>query len=163
MFILSPFILAWKLKLISNGIMRKILAYYCFRNYPSERLNELGLHYSESEIPRYINEDTWKLLQNHKKKKDKIVIVSASLDVYLKPWCAKHGFDLICNTFMVKNKLITGKFKSGDCNRKEKAARIKKTYKLEKFDRIYAYGDTSDDLEMLELADIKYFKGVQVS
>lgn len=65
------------------------------RHIPSEELNRLGRQYSEQVIPRHIRPKALKRIQWHKSEGDKVVIVSASLDVYLKYWCEKFGVELI--------------------------------------------------------------------
>jgi len=48
---------------------------------------------------------------------------------------------------------ITGKILGNNCRGREKVARIRDQYRVEEFDEIFAYGDSSGDLPMLALAD----------
>ena len=45
-----------------------------------------------------------------------------------------------------------------DCNGLEKVRRIKKKYNLNKYAKIYAYGDTEGDKPMLDIADISFYR-----
>ena len=88
----------------------------------------------------------------------KIVVVSASISNYLKPWCDKMGFDLISTELEVIDGKLTGKFSTPNCNGKEKVRRIKEKYNLKEFDEIHVFGNSKGDLPMLELATHKYYK-----
>ena len=94
----------------------------------------------------------------HKKDGDTIVIVSASPKYWLKPWCTKNSLALLATKLEIKNGVITGKISGKNCHGYEKARRILEAYDLEKFDYIYAYGDSVGDREMLGLANYKFYK-----
>ena len=58
---------------------------------------------------------------------------------------------------------LTGRCVQGDCSGAEKVRRIKERFDLRQYSLLYAYGDTPDDREMLELAHRKYYRGKEVS
>ncbi len=87
-----------------------------------------------------------------------IVIVTASIENYIKPWCKEKGFKLISTRLEYKNNLITGKFQTPNCNGDEKVKRIKNVYELSKFDEIIAFGDTGGDIPMLKLGTESFYK-----
>jgi HAD superfamily phosphoserine phosphatase-like hydrolase len=87
-----------------------------------------------------------------------IVIVTASIKDYIKPWCDEKGFNLISTELEVKNHILTGVFKTPNCKGREKVIRIKEKYDLSKFDKVVAFGDTQDDSFMLKLATQSYYK-----
>jgi phosphoserine phosphatase len=45
----------------------------------------------------------------------------------------------------------------------EKPRRVLERYNRGDFDRVYAYGDTSEDLDLLRIADRKYFNWREVA
>ena len=87
-----------------------------------------------------------------------VVIVSASISNYLKPWCDKMGFDLISTELEVKDGKLTGKFSTPNCNGEEKVKRIKEKYDLSIYDEIHVFGNSQGDFPMLELGTHKYYK-----
>lgn len=87
-----------------------------------------------------------------------VVVVSASIEDWLKPWCDENKVKLIATKLEFKNELITGRFASENCYGEEKVRRIKEVYALESFEYIYAYGDSSGDIKMLSLADEQHYK-----
>ena len=92
------------------------------------------------------------------KKGSKIVVVSASISNYLKPWCDEMGFDLICTELEVKDGKLTGRFSTPNCNGKEKVRRINEKYDLSSYDEIHVFGNSKGDFPMLELGTHKYYK-----
>ncbi len=94
----------------------------------------------------------------HQSQGDRVVVVSGSLDVYLGPWCHKRGLECICTTLEERGGIMTGEYLDGDCVGPEKARRILERYDLGRYEVVYAYGDTSEDQEMLDLAHRKYYR-----
>jgi len=160
---LIPVLIAYKLRILSASRTREIAAGFAFRGRRFTDIQSLGRIFTNEVIPQYIRPEAFRKIQWHKSQGDKIVIVSASLDVYLKHWCNNNELELICTELEVKNGLITGKYYYGDCSGKEKAKRILKNYNIEDHKIIYAYGDTTEDNEMLDLANIKYFRWKQLN
>jgi HAD superfamily phosphoserine phosphatase-like hydrolase len=91
-------------------------------------------------------------------KQNEIVIVSASISNYLKPWCRKLNFKLISTKLMVSEGLVTGKFDGENCNGIHKLIKIREKYKLEEYDQIHVFGNSEGDREMLNISTHKYFK-----
>ncbi len=157
-----PVIFCYYLKILKPSSVRSLITYLSFRGYKFDELDEKGRIYAENKIPLYIREFAAERIAWHKQQGDKIVLVSASIDVYLRHWCAAQKIDLICSTLEVKNNIVTGKYINGDCHSKRKSDRIKEKYNLNKYERIYAYGDTFEDRRMLELADVKFYRGKEI-
>ena len=81
-----------------------------------------------------------------------------SLDAYLRPWCELHGLALICNRLKVVDGRLTGRYLDGDRGA-HKAADIRARYDLTQFDRVHAYGDSSEDKPMRALAQERWWRG----
>ncbi|MDP4487650.1 MULTISPECIES: HAD-IB family phosphatase [Pseudoalteromonas] len=137
--------------------MRAIASFVAFSGRKSTEVAAASEEYAEDIIPQYIREVALNKLNWHKNNGDKIVVVSASLDVYLKPWCARNGFDLVCSELQIKGGKFSGRYINGDCSCENKPNLVRAKYELENYGRIYAYGDTTEDLAMLNLADEAYF------
>ena len=98
----------------------------------------------------------------HKSQGDDIVVVSASLDLYLAPWCAERGLKFICTTIEEQRGTLTGRYVDGDCSGAEKVRRIRAQYDLSSYPIVYAYGDSGEDREMMALADKKYYRWKEI-
>lgn len=94
----------------------------------------------------------------HKDRGDEIRVVSASLDLYLEPWCKQNNIALSCNEVEAIRGTITGNFIGHDCSSYEKRRRVENAYNLSDFTNIYAYGDTSEDKELLKLANYPFYQ-----
>lgn len=154
--ILPPFYLLYKAGIIPAPKMRAIASYLAFFRREMHEVYAAGEKYADEVIPQFIREIARNKLQWHKDNGDLIVIVSASLDVYLARWCTQNGFSLICSELEIYGQQLTGRYVNGDCSCENKPRNIRSKYDLSQFDKIYAYGDTSEDLAMLNLADEAY-------
>ncbi len=152
---LIPVIACYKLGFITPSMMRRIIARWAFSGLKEADIIAAGREYATNRISNLIRPKALEQLQWHRNQGDTIAIVSASLEPYLSSWCQQNKFDLICSRLEVQNGRLTGRYDGKDCTGKEKAARVLGNYKLESFDKIYAYGDTSEDNEMLELAHVR--------
>ncbi len=156
--ILAPQIVAYKLGILSGSKIRQKIVRVGFFGRDKKDLINIAENFSKNEIDKFLRTNAMDKLNWHKAQGDKIVIVSASLDLYLKDWCNRHGVDLICSRLEAKNNRFTGRYLGKDCSAEQKARLIKDKYDLSKFKKVYAYGDTKEDLAMLELADESYYR-----
>jgi len=99
-----------------------------------------------------------RLLQ-HQAQGDKVVLVSASIDLYLKPVCELLNIDLICTQVEIHNGFITGQYSTPDCSSEQKKIRVHEAYHLNDYAHVYAYGNSYEDLQMFSLADSCYMVG----
>ncbi len=155
---LSPLLVAFKLKLIPNYKAKQKMLSWFFKGCSEERFNKVANEYSLTHIDKILRPKAIERLQWHQSQEHDIVIVSASLESWLKPWCSKNGFDLIATQLEIKNGSVTGNLSSRNCHGQEKVNRIKQQYNLNDYDSIYAYGDSSGDKEMLALTEIAFYK-----
>jgi len=58
----------------------------------------------------------------------------------------------------MKGGVVTGKLLTKNCYGIEKANRVKEIYDLSHYERIYAYGDSTGDTELLALANESFYK-----
>lgn len=146
-----PLLLLYKAHIISNtmakeGVLKssiKGIKIEDFKKLCKEFLPELEAICKDSALEKI----AWHKAQNHK-----IVIVSASLEEYLSPFSDKLKIDLIASKLEVLNGSLTGKLATKNCYGEQKVERIRQRYDLSKYDKIYVYGDSRGDREMLELA-----------
>jgi len=154
---LVPFLILYKIGLISAHRMRSIASFAAFGGRPVDVVTMTAKQYVDDVIPHFLREKALDQLAWHKHKGDKIVIVSASLNVYLRIWCAQHNVELICTELAVKNNKFTGFCVNGDCSSNKKLEMIRNKYDLTDYNEVYAYGDTKEDADMLRIADHAYY------
>ena len=155
---LSPMLFLYKLKFIPNYKAKQYMLSYFFKGMDESSFLHVAKEYSLKHIDSILRSEAMEKIAWHKEQGDTIVLVSASIECWIKPWCQKQDLNLIATKIELKDGIVTGKFQTKNCYGGEKVSRIKQEYNLESFDYIYAYGDSAGDKEMLALANEKYYK-----
>lgn len=156
--LLSPILILYKLKLIPNYIAKQKMISYFFKGYSEDNFRKIANEYSLNYIDKILRPKAMERIEWHKKQGHKIVVISASIDYWLRSWCDKNNLELIATQLEIKNNIITGNLLTKNCYGVEKINRIKELYNLDNFEYIYAYGDSSGDKEMLDIADESFYK-----
>jgi HAD superfamily hydrolase (TIGR01490 family) len=155
----APTILAHRAGLISSSRGRQWAVRALFRGLETATVLAAGEAYAAETLPSVLRAETVARLIWHRDRGDRVVVVSASLDAYLHPWCARLGVDCICTELETQGKRLTGRYLGGDCSGPEKAKRVTARYRLADYSQVHAYGDTSEDRELLALAHVKTYRG----
>jgi phosphatidylglycerophosphatase C len=158
MLLISPWLLGMKLGLISKTVAKEKFLTHFFGSTPvTTFINDCDA-FNEKILPGLIRNDAMEAIKNHQGKNTPVVIVSASAENWVAPWCRKHNLQFICTRLMVMNDKITGKLEGKNCNGNEKVFRIKEQFNLNDFSTIYCYGDSRGDDMMLKLATNPYYR-----
>ncbi|KXO12968.1 Phosphoserine phosphatase [Moritella sp. JT01] len=163
MVLLSPVIFLHKIGLFPAAKIRPLLAKFAFWNRSEKSVFELGKKFALEYLPSVLRQTAMEQINWHKTRGDKIVVVSASLNPYLYFWCLQHNIELICSELESKGAVLTGNYVHGDCGGDNKVSLINHHIDLSKFDSVFAYGDTKEDLPMLELAQTKFYQWREVA
>jgi len=154
---LSPLILGYYLRVVPATRLRAAIVRAGFRGRAVAEVNELGGRYA-TRLPAMVRPHALERIEWHKARGDTVVVVSASLAPYLRPWCESLGLELICTELEAKDGVLTGEYAGGDCTGLQKAARVRARYDLSRYAEIYAYGDTAEDGALLELGSRRSFR-----
>ena len=155
---LLPWIQAYYLNVYPAHAMRPKLFYGMFKDTDYAEIKKIAEEYAQHLIQE-LNPKFMQQLQLHQALGHDVVLVSASVDLYLKPLCQLLGIDLICTEAEVRESRLTGHYQSADCSRMEKKTRISQQYPIAEYVSIYAYGNSEEDLEMFSLAQYTYMVG----
>jgi len=155
---LSPMLTAYTLKLIPNYRAKELMIAHFFQGWDSKEFQTLAKKYSLEEIDKITRPQAIQQIRWHQEQGDKVVIVSASMECWLKAWCKQYGIDLLSTKLEIKEQRLTGKFATKNCHGVEKAHRIKERYILKEYKKIYGYGDSSGDKALLALSDEAFYK-----
>lgn len=152
--IYSPFVFLFLAKLMDGSKLKEKLAAYYFKGEREDVLKTFGTEFIQDLKKKDgFNESLVQKLNAHRAEGSTVGIVSASLDIWLSPFCAQNNVDCLCTEIEYINDVCTGKLKTPNCNREEKAIRIRKKYDLSDFSRIIAYGNSGGDKAMFDLAN----------
>jgi HAD superfamily hydrolase (TIGR01490 family) len=160
---LSPIVIGYRLGMVSASRVRQMAARIGFQGEEAAAVRQLGAEYATTALPGTLRQSALERIEWHRCQGDEVVVVSGSLDVYLGPWCASRGMDCICTTLEESGGRLTGRYVQGDCVGSEKVRRILQRYQLSRYALVYAYGDSGEDREMLELAHKKFYRWREIS
>lgn len=160
--LLAPLIVGYKLGFVPGTVVRAAIVRFGFSGVSVAVLNAHGLSFAQSALPSVLRPEALERINWHKSQGDTVVIVSGAFDVYLAHWCQSHQVELICSSLEHKGGVLTGRYLGRQCVLEEKARRVRQAYDLSSYGRIYAYGDTKEDLNLLELAHERYYQWKKV-
>src|SRR3954464_12365570 len=80
--VLAPLILAYRMGLLSDRRIRSAISRTAFWRDDPVRLRRLGADYAREVLPRLIRPEALERIEWHRARGDRVVVVSAALDVY---------------------------------------------------------------------------------
>lgn len=124
----------------------------------AEDLDRIGADFAEHHLRRRLRPDTRERLEWHRAQGHRVVVVSASPEVYVGPAAALLGADAALATRLaVSGELVTGHYDGKNCRGDEKYARLMGWIRCQGFGPtppvLWAYGNSRGDRRLLEGAD----------
>ncbi|MBN8622888.1 MAG: HAD-IB family hydrolase [Flavobacteriales bacterium] len=153
-----PLFILLKLKLASAEKVKKSFISSILKGQSKTKIEEKSQQFFEKYYPEIIRENAIEFIQNIDREHTESYLVTASLDIWVKPFAEKFKMNLLATRAEFKNDIFTGNFVGNNCNGGEKVHRIKEAIQGKKFDKTIAFGDTSGDKEMLEWANESHFE-----
>ncbi len=150
---LIPHAILFALKRINNQEFKERYLKLSFSGASEAELKEKAEKFTRTRLQKLIRPKALERIDWHRLRGHRIVIVSASTDLWLKPWCDQMELELISSKLEVIDGKLTGKIDGLNCRGPQKVVRIKEEIDTESYEKTYAYGDSSGDKEMLEFAD----------
>jgi len=157
--VLAPVLALIYLGFIDKDKGKVIFLKYFFRNKSWEYLERRGQEFSVKRLPQLLRPAGIDTINRLKEKNHQVAIVSASLDIWLRPFCERYGLKMICTRarFDQEGK-FTGTFVGANCNRQEKRRRVAAEFNLKDYRLIVAYGDSRDDHHLFSLSTHYYYR-----
>ena len=105
-------------------------------------------------LARGMRREALAVLEKHRQHGDLLVLLSASLDVYVEELGKRLGFDhVICTAAHWEGDRLSGRLLSLNCHGEEKVRRLGELRKRCGGMRLVAYADHHSDIPLLRLAD----------
>jgi HAD superfamily hydrolase (TIGR01490 family) len=161
MIVLSPWLVGYVLKIIPNWKAKQRVVKWFFEGKTEEELDRIAKKFVTQKLNSIVKPSAMKKMLWHIQQEHKVMVVSASFELYLKHWCKQHDLELCGSKLEIIDGKITGKILGKNCWGPEKVERIKKIIDLEKVEYVYAYGDSRGDREMLEMANEAGYRNFQ--
>lgn len=149
-----PILCLWKLGIKTNSEAKQQLFAQLYKGMEYSRFRKLCETFS-SQIDLQQRSDIIKILHQHKNSGHQVIIVSASIGDWIRPWAKQNCIDHVIATEIEldnSNKL-TGRFATRNCHGIEKANRIQQLYPDIADYETWGYGDSSGDDEMLAMVN----------
>ncbi|GHV55416.1 hydrolase [Synergistales bacterium] len=118
--------------------------------------------YAEHEIDKILLACAMDVFLKHLELDDTVYIVTASMRDWVAFWASRYGVKVIGTEMEAVNGRLTGRFKTPNCRGQEKVSRVKAEIELDKYGRIFAYGNSAGDKEMLSIADEAVYRWERV-
>jgi len=157
----SPWLVAYRLKLISNQAAKERILAWFFRNMPLAQFQEICDRFAAEAIPGLLRPKALREISDLQEKGFSIVIVSASPENWIRGWAENIRAELLATrleTLPETDARLTGRILGHNCHGNEKVRRIGEAFNLDAYTEIYAYGDSSGDKPMLKLAHHSFFR-----
>lgn len=154
----SPAIILSKFKVIPNWRAKEIVLTWFFKNENVEHFNTKGKIFAADRTPHFIRPEAQQQINQYLQAGCRVIVVSASAENWVKPWCDVIGVECIATKLETKEQRMTGKILGKNCYGPEKVVRIKENLNLSDYQNITVYGDSAGDREMLALGNEKHYK-----
>lgn len=153
-----PLFILLKLKLAETEKVKKSFIGSILRGQTQEKIEQKSKQFFEQHYPKIVRENALDFIKNIDRNNTQSLLVTASLDIWVKPFADELKMELVSTRAEFKNGVFTGNFVGKNCNGKEKLVRIKEEINDSKYDKIIAFGDTSGDRPMLKWANEGHYQ-----
>ena len=153
-----PLFILLKLNLLEAEKVKKSFIYSILKGEKKEKIEKKSQLFFDQYYPEIFRGNALDFIKNIDYSQTDCYIVSASLDIWVKPFVEKFKMNLLATQAEFKDDIFTGNFVGNNCNGVEKVNRIKAEITDKKYDKIIAFGDTFGDQPMLAWADEGQFK-----
>lgn len=149
----APLLLATALGRRSRDDAKAALVAAVFSRRSAQTVADQGERFARETFDNWLRPDTVSRLRWHQTKGHKVVLVSASLGPYLHPLGRLLGVDqVLCTELKQSVGTLTGELAGLNCRGPEKREQLVAHYG-ERPERVWAYGDSQGDRDMLAWAD----------
>ena len=158
--VLSPTLAGYALGLIRNDIAKERVFVRCLGGMQIDVLRQRAERFAATVLPRLIRREALRRLAWHKRLGHRCVLISASLELYVKPWAISAGFDDVIATRIeiLPDGCTTGRLAGSNCYGIEKVRQLEALLGGRSCYTLYAYGDSRGDRELLAAADHGYYR-----
>lgn len=122
------------------------------------QIEKKAKQFFDENYPSLIRENALDFINNINRENTESYIVSASLDIWVRPFAEKFNMTLLATKAEFVDDVFTGKFVGKNCNKQEKVNRVKLELGDKKFDKVIAFGDTSGDKAMFKFANEFHYR-----
>ncbi|MEH6421285.1 HAD-IB family hydrolase [Pseudomonas sp. CGJS7] len=161
--LLAPQVLGYKLGWVSGRAVRRRIVAFGYRGRGEHEVRAAAARHLQEVVARQLRPQAMQRIDWHRRRGDRVVVVTANLELFVADWCRAQGLEYICSHLETRDGVLTGRYLGEDCCGAEKSRRVRERIDLSEYGQVYAYGDTVEDRELLELADRKYYRWQEIA
>ncbi|ODP32669.1 HAD-IB family hydrolase [Pandoraea sp. ISTKB] len=157
----APWLLGAAFHLIDRGTAKAAFLRATLGARPRAQLDADAQRFVQDRLPALLRPEMLARVRQHRALGHRIVLVSASPGVYLRPWAASVGFEAVLCTELAfdAQDRFAGVFAQPNCWGPEKVRRLEAWWGPTPPRVLFAYGDSRGDKEMAERADHAWIRG----
>ena len=154
---LAPTVLGYRLGLVSGSRVRAEATRVALAGVAEADFQAAAARFRREDLPALLRPEALARLRAHRRRGDRVIVVSGNYESLLRPWCEAEGIACLASRLEVADGQLTGRYAGPQCVLEEKARRVRETVDLSAFGHIHAYGDTPEDRPLLLLADTAHY------
>jgi len=161
--VLSPVTLAHVLGLVSNSRAKECVMRFFLAGRTAEQLELAAKSFASSDrLTNLLNPVAMERLAWHQREGHRLLLLSASPELYLRHWAAANGFATTIGTRLEMSEgRATGRMSGLNCHGAEKVRRLEAELgALDQFE-IHGYGDSRADLLLLDRIQHPHFRSFE--
>ncbi len=153
-----PYLIGMKIGLCRNWAVKQKIFSYCFKGMTIAEFDERC---------RMFADGSWGMLRPKGLDKiketlangERVVVVSASIDNWVKPFFRElEGVLIVGTAIEINDGVLTGRFLTKNCYGEEKVNRLLQLFPKRNDYWLTAYGDSSGDFAMLDFANEGFYR-----
>jgi phosphatidylglycerophosphatase C len=158
----APVLAGYGLGMLRNVIAKERLLKNFLNGTPLSALRQSGDKFARSGLPKLVRADALQRMRWHQAQGHYVVVISASLDLYLQPWATAMGIENVLCSSLESDRAgrVSGRLAGGNCFGPEKLRRLSDSLGNRSGYILYAYGDSRGDRELLASADYAFYRNM---
>jgi HAD superfamily hydrolase (TIGR01490 family) len=158
--LMSPLLLGYLLRIVPNGIAKERLLGRMLGGTEMTQLHAEAQRFASDFLPTIVRSESAERIAWHQSQGHRVIIVSASLELYLRPWAEELGvLDVLATRLREEQGRAAAGFDGVNCFGEIKARRVREYLGDMTGLEVFAYGDSRGDTQMLAMADHAYYRG----
>lgn len=151
--LLMPILIDFRRGRISNTETKETVISHFLDGMDVSRLRDVAHGFAADGIPPLLRSRALATLAWHQDQGHRIILISASPEIYLRAWAETRGIDAVIGTRLARvDGRVTGRLDGANCYGAEKVRRLREVAGDLTGVRVYAYGDSAGDRELLATA-----------
>jgi len=158
---LLPIFIAYKLRLIDRHTVKAAVIKRFFKNESQSKVEAKAKVFADSIIPPLVRPKAQSCFDDKKQNLESLYICSASIAPYLKHWAKSQGLPeshVLAVELQNSGDTLTGSIEGYNVWGANKVRRIYDAFHSDNVQIKEAYGDTRGDKELLNAAEVSFYK-----